>query len=435
MHRRRRLPCPARSLARRRLAAVAIFGAASVALGCPSRGAPRRPTLVASQTAALPHPAVALAPTADDTLIAAGGRTVTAHRGGAVRWTRDVPADAGPVAATGDLVAVALAGVGPLEGLPHGLRGEPGAALLGLGLADGARRWLTGIGATEWVVVRAVVPAGDGVAVAGSFAGTLRVGDRVVTSAGGSDGFWARVGPDGAVRTLGRMGGTGADAIAGVAALPDGGLALAGTYADAAELGDLSLAALYPDVALGDGFVARLGPDDAVVWARTWGGPAGDACAGVVAIGDELAFAGTGRGVVEVAGRRVDTAGNADGVVGFFDAAGAVRGAFAVGGDDYDGLTAIAAVGDEVAVAGWYSGTLRGPGGAPAQGPDDPFVALVGADGVHALLPVSAEGAAAIPALAGGPALVVAIDHTGRASFAGASVPTGPAAIALTRGP
>ena len=339
----------------------------------------------------------------DDVLIVAAGTTVARFDAGAAGWRRELGANGGAVALAGDVVAVAVSGRGAFEGLPFGLRGEPGAAIVGLEAASGATRWTVGVGSTEWVIVRAVAAREGGFLVAGAFTGTLRVGDRVVTSAGSTDGFWARVGSDGAVVSLARLGGASADAIAGIAALPGGGVAIAGTYTGAATAVDAELAALYPGPPSADGFVARLGADDRLAWIRTWGGPEGDACAGVVATADGVAIAGTVRGVVDVAGRRLDVRGATDGLVAYFDGAGAVKNAFLVGGDDLDGLAAITGRGDTVIAAGWFAGTLAAPAGTlVAAGGDDPLLAIATPDGPAALVPVRAPGTAAIHALAAG---------------------------------
>ncbi|MEZ4368172.1 MAG: hypothetical protein R2939_18120 [Kofleriaceae bacterium] len=50
------------------------------------------------------------------------------------------------------------------------VRGAPGAALLVLDAATGAPGWTTPVGATGWVVVRAVAAIADGAALVGSFA-------------------------------------------------------------------------------------------------------------------------------------------------------------------------------------------------------------------------------------------------------------------------
>ncbi len=387
-------------LARRATAAVLIFGAAA---GCPKTG-PR--VQVPGLAAAWPIDAAGLGPVAGlavagDAVIVAAERTVARFDAGARTWTRELAAAAGPTALHGDTIVVAVSGRGALAGLPHGLRGDPGAALLGLDATTGAPRWTVSVGATEWVIVRAIAPGPDGFLIAGVFAGTLRIGDHVVTSAGSTDGFWARVGADGAVASAQRFGGASADAIAGIAALPDGGLALAGTYTQGATLVDQELAGLHRGPPSADGFVARLGTDDRVAWVRTWGGAEGDSCAGVVATADGVAIAGTVRGVVDVAGRRLDVRGLADGLVAYFDRGGAVRAAFLVGGDDLDGLTAIAGRGDTVVATGWYAGSLDAPAGRlSADGGDDPMIAIATVDGPAAIASVRADGVAAVHALA-----------------------------------
>ncbi|MBK9029915.1 MAG: hypothetical protein IPL61_01000 [Myxococcales bacterium] len=407
------------------LAAVLLFGA------CP-RPAPTRPAAVA-QVAWGVDGRAALAGVAivGDVGYLAGGRTLARVDGGAPTWSIDLPADGGAVAATDALVAVAVAGTGPLDGLPLGLRGEPGAAIIARAARDGAARWLVGVGATEWVTVRALVARGDGFALAGTFAGTLRIGDHVLTSAGSADGFWAVLGADGAVRTVHRMGGAGADAVAGIAGLADGTLAIAGTYAGPAELDDAALPALY-DTDAADGFVAVVTDEGAMVWARTWGGPTGDACAGVVATADGVAVAGTVRGVADVAGRRVEARGAADGLVTYFDARGSVRATVIVGGADFDGVTAIAGHGDDVVVGGWFSGTLAGPAAAlVAIGGDDPMVARVRPEGVVALTALASPGAATIPAIAADDrGWLVALTSATAARFADAAVPAGASARA-----
>src|SRR5206468_2250670 len=79
--------------------------------------------------------------------------------------------------------------------------------------------WQIAFDSTDWAIVSSLAGAPDGGAiVGGSFAGTLRASARVVSTAGGSDGFVARVSPSGEVAWLVRLGGAGADAVQGVAA-------------------------------------------------------------------------------------------------------------------------------------------------------------------------------------------------------------------------
>ncbi|HVV86111.1 MAG TPA: hypothetical protein VHE35_23795, partial [Kofleriaceae bacterium] len=278
-----------------------------------------------------------------------------------------------------------------LTGLPDGLRGMPGAAVVLLG-ADGAPLRTIGVGATRWAMVRALAFDGDALLVGGAFAGTLRIGDRVVTSAGGVDGFWARVDGAGAVVSLARLGGHGFDAVTGLAVLTDGRLAITGTFTGKAELLDTVLDSAKDDQVGGDGFVAVVDAAGALAWARTWGGTLEDTAAGVVALaGGELAIAGTVTGEVEVAGRRLVTAGASDGLVAILGVDGAVRGATLVGGADVDSLTALAAApgGARVLVAGRYSGALATrTGDVATPTADAAFVALVDRDGVVAAAPI-----------------------------------------------
>lgn len=390
-------------------AAAAVFGLTA----CPGRGADApRPTGAAWSVGPdlvgdAPVRGIAVADQGA-LVVADQERARRLERGGAVSWTVALGASAGPAAIDGDVVAVVVsgaAGVG-VPGLATGLRGEPGSALLGLGLVDGARRWTVGVGATRWVLATHVSANGDGFFVAGSFAGTLRVGDRTTTSAGVGDGFVASVDRAGAVRWLLRVGGDGADTIAGAAALGAGKIAIAGTFSGTAELRGETLIAHDPEVASADGFVAVLDAQGALVWHRIWGGPADDTCAGVVALdGGALAVAGTVRGEVDVAGRVLTVRGNADGLVAVFGPDAGVRGAYLVGGDDFDGITALAGSGDRVALAGWYTGTLPGPDGPlRADGIDDAYLAVGTAAGLIEVTPLASPGPAAVTALAGGPA-------------------------------
>ena len=336
-------------------------------------------------------------------IVASETRVRRLGRDGAVVWAREVGADAGRVALDGDLALVAVSGTAStsaaVPGLAGGLRGEPGAALLALAAADGAVRWTVGAGSTRWSTVSAVTAAGDGFVVTGSFAGTLRVGDATVTAAGGVDGFAASIDRAGKVRWLRRMGGDSSDAITGAAALGGGRVAIAGTFTGPAELGDSELLALADKTLAADGFVAVIEPDGRVAWARAFGSADEDTCAGVAALtGGAVAVAGTVRGEVDVAGRRLEARGAADGLVAVFGADASVKSAWLVGGEDFDGLTAIGGSGSRIVVAGWFTGSL--PTGERAEGVDDAMVGVADLDGATSVLPFPAAGTAELGALA-----------------------------------
>ncbi len=392
-------------------AAVLVFGCLGGGLGlltaCPHGGGlpPRPPTAAGWGLGAevlgadTVHGVAMVGDPGGDVIVAAGVRAQRASRGGTVAWTRPLGAAVGALALAGELAVVAVGGrEGTVPGLDGGLRGEPGAALVALAADDGTVRWTVGAGSTRWTVVSAISGAGDGFLVTGSFAGTLRVGDRTVTAAGGSDGFVAAIDRAGAVRWLRRMGGDGADAIAAAATLGGGRVAIAGTFSGTAELGDSELVGVAERTLAADGFVAVLEADGRPVWTRVYGGAREDTCAGVAVLaGGAIAVAGTVRGEVDVAGRRLEARGAADGLVAVFAADASVTSAWLIGGDDFDAITAIGGSGDRLAVAGWWTGTLAS--GERADGVDDVFVATADAAGATVIHAVQSAGPASATAL------------------------------------
>lgn len=389
----------------RRLAAVVLFGAA----GCPA-AAVESPRAAGSWSLGPERlgtsPIRGLGIVDDDAVVVADGERLRSVRKGSIAWSTSLGAAAGPVALGGRLavVAVAAAEGGQPLGLSAGVRGEPGAALIGLDSADGGWRWTLELGATRWVLVHHVSAGEHGFLVAGRFAGTLRAGAQIATSAGGEDGFVVAVDASGAVRWLRRIGGDGADAIAGAVELGGERVAIAGTFSGSAELGDAALTPLRADTAAADGFAAVLDRDGKVMWSRTWGGPLADTCAGVVRLGDDaIAVAGTVRGAVDVAGRQFSVRGNSDGMVAVFADDGAVRGAYLVGGDDFDAITDVAGGAGRLAIAGWFTGAIPTSSGTlRADGIDDAFLAVGSARQLDEIVAVASPGPAVISSLAAG---------------------------------
>ncbi len=357
---------------------------------------------------------------------------------GQVGWTRIIDAGAGPVAASAELVVAAVSGTGSVRvdtaALP--VRGNPGAALLGLAPASGDTRWATGVGATEWVVVAALAARpGGGVVLAGSFAGTLRVGDHVVSAAGGSDGFVAAVDGSGRPLWLVRAGGDGADGFTAVAADTDF-IAAVGAVTGDADVGGVPVAGTDDQTLAPDVRVAGLGADGAPRWAQAVGGEAEDAAAGVVLTGDGVVVGATSRGVVTRVGQDLglEVGGAADALVVRFDRAGRALGAALVGGTDYDGARALVARPGGATLFGWFAGTLPGGGtgaGLIADGGDDAFAAELDAGG--ALLgaatdrdrsALSGAGREEITAAASGAdTQAIAVSYSNRARVFGVDLP------------
>ncbi|HEY0191274.1 MAG TPA: hypothetical protein VGC42_09155 [Kofleriaceae bacterium] len=351
---------------------------------------------------------------------------VEARRGTQVVWRAELEGRGGPIGTGAGLVFATVLGHGGLGKLD--LRGEPGSAVTALDGATGAPRWTLAVDATDWAVITAIAATADGAIVGGTFSGTLRVDKRVVSSAGKTDGFVARITAAGQVAWLVRVGGPGADAVQGVAASHDGSLiALAGTFAPGADVLGLPLTPANERSAFGDGFVAVLDPAGAPRWAQSFGGQEDESVAGVaIDARNRIAVAATVRDTVHVVGMDLVARGPADGMVAWWLPDGGGGTAVLLGGDDFDGLRAIAAAGDHVIAGGFFSGRLSlGPRTFTAGGGDDAF--LVELDGAHGAIarawPLTGDGREELTALAALPGgFAAGVAYTASAVLDGAAL-------------
>ncbi|TMQ07496.1 MAG: hypothetical protein E6J90_43380 [Deltaproteobacteria bacterium] len=361
-------------------------------------------------------------------------------RGATPIWRAELPGYGGPLVASGTHVLAALGGAGSVAGLA--MRGDPGAVVAALDAATGAVAWKLAIDATEWAVITQLAATADGALVGGSFAGTLRIADKIVSSAGGSDGFAARLVGE-RVAWLVRVGGPGADAIHAIAAAGDR-IAIAGTFNAGADLLGEPLLPLDERSSRSDGFVAELDPSGARRWVQSFGGKDDDAVAGVaIDAAGRIAVAATARGTVRIAATELTASGPADGLVAWWDGRGTALSAVLVGGADFDGLRAIASAGERVLVAGFYSGAIRlGNLALTAGGGDDAFIAELDASGaVVQAWPVGGDGREEVTALAAVPGgFIAGVAHTAAARIGDAALPapadpTSGAAIAVRAAP
>lgn len=354
--------------------------------------------------------------------------TVEARRGAEVAWRAELPGTGGPLAVGGPLLLATSAVSTGTE-----VRGEPGGLVVALDAGTGAPRWRLALGSSEWAVIAAIAATPDGGSVVGgTFSGTLRAGDKVVSSAGRADGFVARLTPAGGVAWLERMGGEDADAIGGVALRGDR-VAIAGTFAGGADLLGFPLPVFDERSPFGDAFVAELDGSGARVWAQTFGGRLDDAIAGV-AIDDagRVAVAATARATVHVGaqdqsgGIDLTAKGASDGLVAWWSPTGVAGAAVLLGGPDADGLRGITAVGERIVVAGYFAGKLELGGRAlTAGGGDDAFVAALAADGtVVAAWQAGGDGREEVTALAAVPGgFIAGVSHTAAAALDGVTLP------------
>lgn len=406
-------------------ACVAPFAIAVLA-GCPGARHPRDPAAQAS-TLEIGRDATSLrgvTAAGEVRFVALASRaasTIEARRGAQVLWSTSLGGIAGPLASRADTVLATLSGTGTLA--DQAVRGEPAAMVVALDAATGAPRWKLAIEASEWAQITTV----HGSLVAGAFSGTLRIGSTVVSSAGKSDGFVARLGATGQPEWLVRLGGPHADSVQG-ADERDGRVAIAGTFAAGAELQGVPLPAFDERAPYADGFVAELdAASGARVWSAAFGGKLDDSVAGV-AIDERgaVVVAANARDTVHVGGIDLVAHGDADGLVAWWSKAGAPQHAVLVGGPDFDGLRAIAASGDRVIVAGFFSGSLPlGKRTLTAGGGDDAFLAALDAGGaITESWQVGGPGREEVTALAAIPGgFLAGVAHTAAASIGEADLP------------
>jgi hypothetical protein len=352
---------------------------------------------------------------------AVGATSVQALRGTSIAWRGAVPGAPTPaLAITKQLVAAATS-----ASSEQGVRGDPAAIVTLLDAATGAKRASLTFDSTEWAVVTAIAPYADGFVVAGHFGGTLRAGTRVVTSAGNSDGFVARLSATGELTWLLRTGGAGPDGVHGIAARGDR-IAIAGTFSAGAELGGVALPSYDERSPFGDVFAAELDGSGARRWATTFGGRADDAVAGVAIDGrGNVVVAASAHEVVHVGSAQLVTQGESDGVLAWFGDGGESGAAVLVGGLDFDGLRDITSVGDKTIVGGFFSGSIKlGDRTLTAGGGDDAFIAAFDTNGtVASAWHVGGDGReeiSALDAIPGG--FVAGIAHTAKATIESAAL-------------
>jgi hypothetical protein len=351
--------------------------------------------------------------------------TIEARRGATLLWSAKLGGTAGPIARQAPLVFATLAGTGTLA--DQHVRGEPAAMVVALEQATGAPRWKTAIESSEWAQVTTISGTARGAIIGGAFSGTLRIGSSVVSSAGKSDGFVARLGQNGQPEWLIRVGGPHADSVQGVSER-NGRYAIAGTFAAGAELGGVPLLAFDERAPYADGFVATLDErTGARLWAATFGGKLDDSVAGVVIDeAENVVVAANARDTMHVGGLDLVAHGDADGLVAWWTKAGALSHAILIGGPDFDGLRAISTTGDRVLVAGFFSGALElGNRTMKAGGGDDAFIAALDTHGaVVESWQVGGSGREEITTLVGIPGgFLAGIAHTAAASIGGSDLP------------
>lgn len=143
--------------------------------------------------------------------------------------------------------------------------------------------WARGLGGAQADEGLDIAVDARGVYVTGSFRGSLQAGAVRLESAGGADGFVAALDPAGAPQWARRIGGPEADGTRSVSLEPNGTVWIAGSFEGKAGFGPQGEAAVLESAGKTDAFVARLGPDGALLWSGRIGGKQTDVAQAVTA--------------------------------------------------------------------------------------------------------------------------------------------------------
>ncbi|WP_437649731.1 hypothetical protein [Sorangium sp. So ce362] len=319
-----------------------------------------------------------------------GGRAP--QSGGEVQWARALGGDgeqAGASVAVADDRSAALLGrLTAAEGValddervtPIGVENVFWARLAA---SDGAGLGLKRFGAFDPQIVNGLATDGnEGLLVAGEFSGKLEFGGAPRTSAGGRDGYVARLDAEGRELWLQPLGGIGFQAATGVAASATGRIVVAGRFSGALSLGkDRLQSAGGSDV-----FVASLEADGTPLWSERFGdgfdqqarAVAMDDLGNAIVVGD---FAGT----LDLGGDPLKSAGDLDVFVASFDALGKHRWSRRFGDAALQRARAVAVDGaGNVIVGGEFAGAIDLGGGPRVAGARAAvFVAKLDARGEH----------------------------------------------------
>src|SRR3954468_22621458 len=128
-------------------------------------------------------------------------------------------------------------------GAPVGKRTAAGMAdgFLAKLTADGKMAWVQQFGAKREDDAKAVAAHGDRVVVVGNFLDEIKAGEYAHKAVGSDDLFAAAYDKDGAVQWLWTLGGIDSDGANTVAASPDGGWVIGGSYTDSITIGSTVL--------------------------------------------------------------------------------------------------------------------------------------------------------------------------------------------------
>jgi len=255
---------------------------------------------------------------------------------------------------------------------------------------SGELRWARRYGQEGAQRATAVDVDDDGrIAIGGELEGDLIAGEKVVSSAGGTDGFIALLNQDGEMRWAKTIGDTVLDdgsaeaehqTVAAVKLMPGGGIAAGGSF-----FGDVTIGADHHVSDGEDSFVVQSDTYGKLFWSRAIGGPGDQRLTSLDVNGDGRIFLGGAFTNVAVLGpHKLEAQGSEDIFAAALDAEGSFAWTRGFGSVDSERLTSLSLDGEgDLVVAGTFYKAL-----AFGSQPNQMIVGEGGSDGFVARLHV-----------------------------------------------
>ncbi len=182
-----------------------------------------------------------------------------------------------------------------------------------LSAADGTRVWTFELDerAASWVAGVAAAPDG-GAFLAGSYRGTVSVVGTEYVSGASGDIFVARLDDAGAPSWFASHGNEGYEFATGVALRPDGNLSVSAGFSDRIDFDDTAFVVSAGGI---DALHAVFGPEGAFVSAEAFGGPEDDDAQAVAVDANRRVVTGSFAGTIDVRGVSYESRGSADGFI------------------------------------------------------------------------------------------------------------------------
>ncbi len=246
--------------------------------------------------------------------------------------------------------------------------------------AAGKYKWAKRLAGDTYELASAIAFDGGGnLYLTGCFTSKqIDFGGGPVASAGPNNVFVASYSPEGVYRWARHFGAGYPSCGVAIAVDGSGNLYAAGHYTESITMGGVKHASRGKH----DLWIASFTTTSALRWARSHGGPEGDAVSMLTAINDEIYLAGTFGGSATFGGATIASAGGADIVVARYASGGDHVWSRAIGGPGDDFVGAVAAERGNLALTGAFREALSFAGTTLAsRGGADVLVASLSPDG------------------------------------------------------